>query len=230
MKPEPSALMSFSRRIGSPPKKSLRDDRAGGLVEAVRALGALDDGRSAALSAGQACQRRSAALSLCPIGMSAAATSTSTVRMVGGASTTDGRRRRLAAAHHEHGGAARDERDAENRKAGWFHGGWILDATRVDPTRISAANRQSMVNRTYPNGGSGDGAAQALRQALPERGLRVDEERRAGERDAVGHARLRRRAGARARPSAARRPAAAAARMARIPRSARRRRAAAMKR
>jgi hypothetical protein len=89
MKPEPSALMSFSRRIGSPPKKLLRAIEPvvssrpfGNSVRLMTAFGAL--------SAGQASQRRSAALRLWPIGRSTAATSTSTVLIEGGASTTCG--------------------------------------------------------------------------------------------------------------------------------------------
>src|SRR5829696_4239103 len=115
-KPEPSVLISFSRRIGSPPRKLLRASEpvvsSRPFGNSLRRMSALE-----ALSAGHATQRMSGALRFCPIGMSAEATRTPTVRTEGAASTTRGGGG-SPPAHHERGGASGENRDAEDCKAG----------------------------------------------------------------------------------------------------------------
>ncbi len=86
-KPLPLALISFSRRIGSPDRNGLRTIDP---TVSSSAVGAEARWRDESLAAvfGQDCQRRSAGLIVCPIGSSAAATSTSAISIAGGGGAT----------------------------------------------------------------------------------------------------------------------------------------------
>ena len=225
MKPLPSALISFSRRIGSPAEEGAAGDRARRPPRARPGLSARLMKPGGTASAGQGCQRRSPARNVWPSGRSPAATSTSLMAtVVAGFGDRRRRWRRRSPAHHERGGASRENRDPEDCKAGWLHDGGIRTRRGCRRPRIPPAKRQIMVNRTYPSR-SRRRADQAPTSGAPDRRVRIDDERREREGDAVGNAGLAIVQARTASPSAARNAAAAACAARGSRGSARRRRA-----